>query len=88
MIGRTLWQEALDNDLQRLGYMYQETTATWMLAYWRRGDEKMSRRRNACDQKRETRYDAEEKSRQMVVSTILVFAKSIMPNTWRCFFST
>jgi hypothetical protein len=33
-----------------------------MLVNWRGGNEKMPRRRNARDQKRATRYDAEEKS--------------------------
>ena len=81
MTGRTLWQEALDDDLQRLGYRYQKMTVTWMLTIWRRGDEKMPRRRNARDQKRRTRSGAEKKSRQIWLGPQFWFLPSQL---WPC----
>jgi len=62
---------------------------TWMLANWRHGDEKMPRRRNTRDQKRGTRYGAEEKSRQIRLGPQFWFLLSQLCQTLRdCLFST
>ena len=52
-----------------------------MLANWRRGDKKMPQRRYARDQKRGTRYDAEEKPQQIQLDPQFQFLPSQLCQT-------
>jgi len=79
MTGRTLWQEALNDNLQ-VPENSGDLDARELAARRRENAVKKKRvRPKARDQIRRGRKVAAN----TVGSTILVFAKSIMPNTWR-----